>query len=134
MQANTREDIFRQDALSTRFHSFPCKVEFPCPLNSPTFTAPAMGPVDPKGVIGMATNNDILHYQFMNTQDIAFCGVPLASQPQVDPTLSVANCSTCPCSSAAIKESETCNYGFARNHASIMGPFSGNRKAGSRWG
>ena len=135
-------DIFRSDALTTRFGGYPCTVNIPCTYpNSTAFqNAPTSGTsIDPKGDIGMGVNNDILNYQFLSMQDSSFCGVPLTSEKgQILGADTPANCAACPCQKGTVMGDDTlnsgCDYGFARTMSSIMGPNAGNKNGLNRWG
>jgi hypothetical protein len=116
---------FQDFALDQRFGAYPCDPKFPCP--QPQILRPVvvdLSVVDPKGLTGMATNNRILDYQFLFTQDFSYCGRIGGQQ----------DCAACPCEvTPNMKSPPSCDYGYNRNVDSITGPSAGNRMM-PRWG
>ena len=141
---DNRRDVFRADALTTRFRGYPCKVQTDCPHVSavPKTKMPIETSYDPKALYGMGVNNGVLEYQFTSMPDMPFCGVPLAAEDKLHyGQAAQRDCAACPCLNGQCPtslSSETldrdCNYGFARTFSSIFGPSSGNRYAMNRWG
>lgn len=141
---NNRRDVFRSDALSEQFRSYPCTVKTECPHIStvPKSKIPVETTYDPKALAGMGVNNGVLEYQFTSMQDMSFCGTPLADEDKLRYGQAASrDCAACPCLSGQSPDalsaqtlSRDCDYGFARTFSSIFGPTSGNRNAMNRWG
>ncbi len=113
---------FQDYALGQRFGAYPCDPKFPCP--TPQIVRPIvdLNVVDPKGIVGMATNNLILDYQFLPHQEFSYCGRIGEQQ----------DCAACPCQVTPKMDLTSCDYGYNRNFNSITGPSAGNRMM-QRW-
>lgn len=122
-------DVWRSDALATRFLSFPANVSLPC-NNSVIMPAPRV-PLSACGeVLGMATNRGILQYQFNALPNPTFCGQPV--------TGTSTDCTQCPCARQGCTTAasvSSCDYGgFGRDHNAVFGPGSVGRSGLNRWG
>lgn len=139
-------DVFRCDALSTRFLAYPANASVPCanPMVMPAtahMAVPNPCCADASGdMLGMARNNDILRYQFGALPNPNFCGVPVSSCDECGAAAQTQDCAACPCQAVQGCTTNTgaptaCDYGgFARNHSYIFAPGAIGRSGLNRWG
>lgn len=142
-------DVFRPDALISRFGIYDSTATLPCNYEAPRVANAAvpMGPIccsdgvsDGANILGIGVNNAMLNYQFGSSMNVPFCGIPIHNDKcAIKGSPTPYDCNACPCRPPGCASLNgtvppTCDYGFARTHSSIFGPNSGNRNGNVRWG